>query len=281
MSILNELPQNRTLVMGILNVTPDSFSDGGTHNAPAQAVEHAKKMLAEGADIIDIGGESTRPGATPVPVEEEIARVVPVIEELAKIGATMSIDTLHAETAQAALNAGAHIINDVSGERLTDEMIAVAAETGAPYILTHARGNSQTMNSLAAYQNTVEEVIAELQEWTARLTNGGVAREQIILDPGLGFAKLGAQDWELLAGIDRFNLLGYPVLIGASRKRFVGQLLAGENGEAPVPTERDAATAAISALSAYKGAWAVRVHNVKPSADAVAAAHAWRSAEAQ
>lgn len=281
MSILNELPQNRTLVMGILNVTPDSFSDGGTHNAPAQAVEHAKLMLAEGADIIDIGGESTRPGATPVPVEEEIARVVPVIEELAKIGAVMSIDTLHAETARAALKAGAHIINDVSGESLTDDMIAVAAETGAPYILTHARGNSQTMNSLAAYQNTVEEVIAELQEWTARLTNGGVAREQIILDPGLGFAKLGAQDWELLAGIDRFNLLGYPVLIGASRKRFVGQLLAGENGEAPAPTERDAATAAISALSAYKGAWAVRVHNVKPSADAVAAAHAWRSAEAQ
>lgn len=279
MSILNELPQNRTLVMGILNVTPDSFSDGGTHNAPEQAVEHAKLMLADGADIIDIGGESTRPGATPVPVEEEIRRVVPVIEELAKLGAVMSIDTLHAETARVALAAGAHIINDVSGESLTDEMIAVAAETGAPYILTHARGTAQSMNDLAEYSNTVQDVIAELQEWTARLTNGGVASEQIILDPGLGFAKLGNQDWELLAGIDRLNILGYPLLIGASRKRFVSQLLADEKGEVPAPTERDAATAAISALSAYKGAWAVRVHSVKPSADAVRAAAAWKAAE--
>ena len=279
MSILDQLAQNRTLVMGILNVTPDSFSDGGDHNDPAAAIDHAKTMLAEGADIIDIGGESTRPGATPVPVEEEIRRVVPVIEELAQVDAVVSIDTLHAKTARAALASGAQIINDVSGASLTDDMIGVAAETGAPYILTHARGNAQSMNDLANYTDTVQDVIAELQEWTARLTRGGVAPQQIILDPGLGFAKLGNQDWELLAGIDRLQILGYPLLIGASRKRFVGNLLATTQGHPPAPTERDAASAAISALAAYKGAWAVRVHRVKPSVDAVLAAAAWKAAE--
>lgn len=275
MSILKSLPR-RTLVMGILNATPDSFSDGGAHNSLEAALAHARQMLAEGADIIDVGGESTRPGATPVGVEEEQRRVVPLIRELAKLGAVISIDTLHAETAAAALDAGAHIINDVSGQRLTDSMIELVARSGAPYILTHARGDSQTMNSLASYGDTVTEVLAELEQWIGRLLAGGVKPEQVILDPGLGFAKLGGQDWELLAGLERLQALGYPVLVGASRKRFVGQLLADESGTAPEPGERDAATAAISALSAFHGAWAVRVHSVKPSADAVKVAQAWK-----
>lgn len=285
MGILQELDQDRTLIMGILNVTPDSFSDGGRHQQVDRALAHAHTMLEEGADIIDIGGESTRPGATPVGVAEELRRVIPVIKELAGTGAVLSIDTLHAETAAAALEAGAHIINDVSGERLSEQMIAVAAQTKAPYVLTHARGDSHTMNSRAQYTNTVVEVIAELQEWTARLTLGGVEPENIIVDPGLGFAKLGAQDWQLLAGMKELNVLGYPLLIGASRKRMLATVLAQAEAERSglaldrvelrEPADRDIATAALSALAAANGAWAVRVHNVRASADALAVARAW------
>lgn len=284
-SFYQSLPQ-RTLVMGILNVTPDSFSDGGAHNTVEAALAHAQRMLAEGADIIDVGGESTRPGATPVPVEEEIARVVPVIEGLAERGAVISIDTLHAETAAAALEAGAHIINDVSGQRLTDEMVELVAESGAPYILTHARGDSQSMNSLATYEDTVGEVCAELESWLGRLMAAGVRREQLILDPGLGFAKLGQQDWELLAGLDRLQGLGYPVLVGASRKRFLACLLREQDVAASglplervaerAAGERDVATAALSMLVADAGAWAVRVHNVRATADALSVSRFWQ-----
>lgn len=274
------LPQERTLVMGILNVTPDSFSDGGLYDEPSSAVRHAMRLVSEGADIIDVGGESTRPGADPVAPEIERERILPVIRRLAESGVVMSVDTMHAETARAAVEAGAHIINDVSGQRLDDAMIDVVRETGVPYILTHARGDSRTMDRLARYEDTVEEVRAELAQWRRRLLDAGVRPSQIILDPGLGFAKGGVQDWELLAGMGRIVELGHPVLIAASRKRFLGNLLAearasiegrtsDSHGAVPRPAERDAATAAISAISAEHGAWAVRVHDAASSRDAV------------
>lgn len=271
------LPTDRTLIMGILNVTPDSFSDGGQHYRVVDAVEHAQQMIRDGADIIDVGGESTRPGSVRISPEEEQRRILPVIRELAKIGAVMSVDTMHPATARAAIEAGAHIINDVSGMSMSDEMVAVVAELEVPYILMHARGDSNTMDSQAQYQNTASEVCAELAVLRDRLLAGGVAPENIIVDPGLGFAKKGDQDWELLANIDALNELGHRVLIAGSRKRFVANLLdaeddrrTGESGNHRPPQERDGATAAISTFSAMRGAWCVRVHNVRASADAVA-----------
>ena len=285
MSILQTVSSDRTLVMGILNVTPDSFSDGGEHATVETAVAHAQKMLAEGADIIDVGGESTRPGATRVSVAEEQRRILPVIERLAQQGVIMSVDTLNAETARAAIAAGAHIINDVSGMNLTDDMIAAAAELDVPYILMHARGDSQTMDAAATYANTVDEVIAELKFLIDRLKRGGVREENIILDPGLGFAKTGAQDWELIAGLGRLQELGYPVLVAGSRKRFVANLLRNEDRrrsetepELRDAAGRDAATAAISTISALGGAWAVRVHDVASTADSIAVASAVKTA---
>lgn len=288
MSILQTVSSDRTLVMGILNVTPDSFSDGGEHATVETAVAHAQKMLAEGADIIDVGGESTRPGATRVSVAEEQRRILPVIERLAQQGVVMSVDTLNAETARAAIAAGAHIINDVSGMNLTDDMIAAAAELDVPYILMHARGDSQTMDAAATYANTVDEVIAELKFLIDRLKRGGVREENIILDPGLGFAKTGAQDWELIAGLGRLQELGYPVLVAGSRKRFVANLLRNEDRrrsetepELRDAAGRDAATAAISTISALGGAWAVRVHDVASTADSIAVASAVKTAGAR
>lgn len=271
------LPTDRTLVMGILNVTPDSFSDGGQYFGVEAALVHARQLIADGADIIDVGGESTRPGSTRISPEEEQRRVVPVIRELAKMGAVMSIDTFHPETARVAIEAGAHIINDVSGMNLSDEMIAVAAHLKVPYILMHSRGTPETMDSQAVYEDTVSEICGELTQLRQRLLEGGVESENIIIDPGLGFAKSGDQDWELLANIDRLERLGHPVLIAGSRKRFVANLLDAEDdrrtgivGNHRAPMDRDAATATISALSAQKNVWAVRVHNVRPTADAIA-----------
>lgn len=281
---VENLPTDRTLVMGILNVTPDSFSDGGQHFEVQDAVEHARAMLLAGADIIDVGGESTRPGATRVSIEEEQRRVLPVIRELAKIGAVMSIDTLNWQTARVAIEAGAHIINDVSGMSLTDGMVQVAAELQVPYILTHARGTSQTMDEHATYSDTVQEVKAELLMLRERLYSAGVKPENLILDPGLGFAKGGVQDWELIAATHELTLLGNKVLVAGSRKRFIGTMLAeaasqrpGATGEygAPAAEGRDGATAAITALAAAEGAWAVRVHDVASSADAVQVAKAF------
>lgn len=274
------LPGGRTLVMGILNVTPDSFSDGGQHADRSGPVRHALDLVLAGADIIDVGGESTRPGADPVAVPTEQERVLPVIRELAARGVVMSVDTMHVETARLAVEAGAHIINDVSGERVADDMIDLVRDTGVPYILTHARGDSRSMDRRAVYEDTVEDVRAELLEWRGRFLDRGVMREQLILDPGLGFAKAGDQDWDLLAGMGRFTDMGHPVLIAASRKRFIGTLMArsreesigkpGGNGQqVPPPSERDAATAAISALAAERGAWAVRVHDAASSRNAV------------
>jgi dihydropteroate synthase len=264
----NDLPTGRTLVMGILNVTPDSFSDGGQHASTDTAVAAGLRMFYGGADIIDVGGESTRPGADEVSVEEECRRVLPVIAALVKAGVLVSIDTTHAATAAAALDAGAAIINDVSGLSMEPEMVELVARSKAPYVLTHRRGNASTMDSLAEYGNVAEEVAAELAGLRDKLYASGVRPEQIIVDPGLGFSKNAEQNWELLRNLDVLHGMGHRVLVAASRKRFLGSLLTVAGKAAP-PAERDAATAAVTAISAFRGAWAVRVHDVGPSLDAV------------
>jgi dihydropteroate synthase len=263
-----DLPSDRTLVMAILNVTPDSFSDGGQHASTDTAVAAGLRMFYGGADIIDVGGESTRPGADEVSVAEELKRVLPVIAALVKAGALVSIDTTHAATAAAALDAGATIINDVSGLSMEPEMAELVARSKAPYVLTHRRGDANTMDSLAEYGNVAEEVAAELAGLRDKLYAAGVAPEQIILDPGLGFSKNEEQNWELLRNLDVLQGMGHRVLVAASRKRFLGSLLTVAGKAAP-PAERDAATAALTAISAFRGAWAVRVHDVGPSLDAV------------
>lgn len=269
-----DLPQDRTLVMGVLNVTPDSFSDGGQHTTADSAIAHGLRMFYGGADILDVGGESTRPGADPVSPEEEQRRVLPVVATLVKAGALVSIDTVNASTAAAALDAGASIVNDVSGQRVSDEMIHLVASRRVPYILTHSRGDSRTMDSLAQYTDVVPEVLSELEELRARFRSAGHADDRLILDPGLGFAKQGEQNWELLRGLGRLKELGHRVLVGASRKRFLGELLTSA-GKAAAPAERDAATLAVTALAAGQGAWAVRVHDVGPNVDAVKVAARW------
>ncbi|WP_066287836.1 dihydropteroate synthase [Arthrobacter sp. B6] len=263
-----DLPADRTLVMGILNVTPDSFSDGGKHPTPDTAIAAGLRMFYAGADIIDVGGESTRPGAEDVNPDEEQRRVIPVIEALVKAGALVSIDTTHASTAAAAVEAGAAIINDISGLTMEPEMAELVAASKVPYILTHRRGDARTMNSLAEYKDVAGEVVAELAGVRDKLYAAGVSQDQIIVDPGLGFAKNDAQNWELLQHLDQLESLGHKVLVGASRKRFLGTLLTVA-GKSAAPEERDAATAAITAISAFRGAWAVRVHDVGPSLDAV------------
>ncbi|MDQ0662035.1 dihydropteroate synthase [Arthrobacter ulcerisalmonis] len=263
-----DLPTDRTLVMGILNVTPDSFSDGGKHATADTAIAAGLRMFYAGADIIDVGGESTRPGADDVTPDEEQRRVLPVIEALVKAGALVSIDTTHASTAEAAVKAGAAIINDISGLSIEPEMAEFVAAAKVPYVLTHRRGDARTMNSLAEYTDVAGEVVAELAGVRDKLHAAGVSQDQIIIDPGLGFAKNDAQNWELLQNLDQLDSLGHKVLVGASRKRFLGTLLTVA-GKSAAPEERDGATAAITAISAYRGAWAVRVHDVGPSLDAV------------
>ena len=277
-ALLEELPTGRTLVMGILNVTPDSFSDGGRHAGHEAAVAHGLRMLAEGADLVDVGGESTRHGSERISPAEEQRRILPVVEALAAQGAVLSVDTLHAATAEAALDAGAHIVNDVSGAAVSPEMIELVAARQAPYVLTHSRGTPETMDRLAVYGDVVGEVVGELEALRDRFVAAGLAPERIVLDPGLGFAKRGAQNWELLRALPRFRATGHPVLVAASRKRFLGTLLA-EDGVPRPAAGRDAATAALSALAAHGGAWGVRVHDVRSSADAVTTAAAWRGGD--
>lgn len=269
---------DRALVMGVVNVTPDSFSDGGQWFSADAAVAHGKELLAQGADILDIGGESTRPGAPRVSEDEELRRVIPVISELASLGAVMSVDTTRARVAQAAIEAGAHIINDVSGGLADPRMDATAAETGAVFIAMHWRGHATEMDNLEHYNDVFVDVKSELLERVDALLTAGVRESQIVLDPGLGFSKSGANNWPLLAHTEDFASLGFPVLVGASRKRFLGQLLADESGEPAAPLARDGATAAITALSVAAGAWAVRVHDVASSVDAMKVGQAWRSA---
>lgn len=266
----------RTLVMGVVNVTPDSFSDGGRWFTPGAAVAHGLELVAQGADLLDVGGESTRPGARRVAVDDELDRVLPVIEQLVAHGATVSIDTTRAVVAEAAVERGAAIVNDVSGGLADDEMYGVVARTGAVYVAMHWRGHADVMDDLDDYDDVVTDVRRELAARVAALRAAGVRDEQVVLDPGLGFAKAGSSNWPLLARLPELVADGFPVLVGASRKRFLGHLLAGPDGEPAPPLARDRATAAVSALAAAAGAWCVRVHEVAGSADAVRVAAAWQ-----
>lgn len=270
----------RCVVMGVLNVTPDSFSDGGRYLDVDAALAHAREMWARGADIIDVGGESTRPGASRVDPETEIARVLPVIRALAADGLRLSVDTTRAAVAEAALDAGARIINDVSGGLADPDMAKIAAGAEVPWILMHWRGHSKDMNALATYRDVVGEVREELTARADAALAAGVAPENIVLDPGLGFAKRAEHDWALLRQLDAVLSLGFPVLVGASRKRFLGRLLADVDGEPRPPSGREDATAAITTLAAAAGAWGVRVHSVGASLDAVAVVAAWRHGHA-
>jgi dihydropteroate synthase len=249
------------LIMGILNVTPDSFADGGRHNDFDAAVTRGLEMIAEGVDIIDIGGESTRPGADRVSEEEEIARTIPVITELAKHGTRISIDTMRASTAEAAIKAGASIINDVSGGLADPNMLQTAAHLKVPYIAMHWRGASKDMNSKAIYEDVVTDVISELHDRISAALDAGIQPGNLIIDPGLGFAKDAEHNWKIIDSIDSFVELGYPVLIGASRKRFLG----GDS-----PDEREQATIELTKRLATTGIWAVRVHSVKPHKEVLA-----------
>ncbi|MBP2321349.1 dihydropteroate synthase [Kibdelosporangium banguiense] len=265
----------RCVVMGVLNVTPDSFSDGGRYFSVDDAVRHAHEMWAAGADVVDVGGESTRPGALRVEASAEIARIEPVIKELAAAGMRISVDTTRARVAEAALAAGATIVNDVSGGLADPDMAGVVAAAGVPWILMHWRGHSKDMNSLAVYDDVVSEVKTELIARADAAVAAGVDVGAIVIDPGLGFAKQAEHDWALLRGLDVLLGLGFPVLVGASRKRFIGRLLAAEDGT-PRPAEgREDATAAISTMAAAKGVWGVRVHDVQRSLDAVRVVAEW------
>jgi len=250
--------------MGILNITPDSFSDGGDHLETVPAIEHGLALKAQGADMIDVGGESTRPGAHRVPVEIEMARVLPVVRELAAAGIFVSIDTTRAEIAAAAITAGAAMINDVSGGLADPAMPAFVAEAGVPYVAMHWRVHSAAMREHAHYDDVVATVVAELRSRLSALLEAGVDAAQIILDPGLGFAKTAEHNWELLRHLDDLHVLGRPLLLGASRKSFLGPIALSRP-----PRDRDAATAAVSALVAARGAWGVRVHDVPSTLDAV------------
>ena len=255
--------------MGVLNVTPDSFSDGGRFNDPTIATNHALQMVQDGADIIDIGGESTRPGSDRITVKEELDRVLPVISALANSGVAISIDTMRAEVASAAIAAGACMINDVSGGKSDPEMLSYVATLNVPYILMHWRGPSNIMNTLTDYNDVVADVTREVSNQVDVAVAAGIARERIAIDPGIGFAKTVDQNWPILKHLDVLEGLGLPILMGASRKKFLGELLA-KDGVARDSDERESATTAISTLMAARGLWAVRVHDVKPTRDAIA-----------
>ena len=246
------------LVMGILNVTPDSFADGGRYNSLETALQRGREMIAEGVDIIDIGGESTRPGAERVSGDEELARVIPVVTELAQDGVVISIDTMRASTALAAVEAGAQIINDVSGGLADPTMLTVAAQLKLPYIAMHWRGASKDMNSRAVYGDVVHDVIDELEERVRAALDAGISKDNLIIDPGIGFAKDADHNWKIIDHIDEFVSLGYRVLVGGSRKRFLG---------GDTPDEREAASVALTKRLSTSGIWGVRVHSVKPHKD--------------
>jgi dihydropteroate synthase len=255
--------------MGVLNVTPDSFSDGGCFADTASAVAHGLAMHAAGADYVDIGGESTRPGADRVDADEECRRVLPVIRELAAAGVRTSVDTTRAEVAEAAIAAGAALVNDVSGGLADKNMAELVAEAGVPWVLMHWRGHSREMYAAARYGDVVTEVCAELTARVEDVVAAGVAPEQLVLDPGLGFAKNAEHNWALLARLDRLVGLGLPVLVGASRKTFLGRLLADPDGTVRPATGRDDATLATTVMAAQAGVWGVRVHDAAASVDAI------------
>jgi dihydropteroate synthase len=257
-------------LMGIVNVTPDSFSDGGQWADPQGAIEHGRRLLADGADILDIGGESTRPGATRPLIEDELGRVVPVISALAATGAVVSVDTMRAEVARAALDAGATIVNDVSGGLADPAMLEVVAASQATYVAMHWRAHSDHMQDLAAYDGPAGVVGAVREELSVRvraMLAAGIDRERIVLDPGLGFAKRGDHNWDLLRGLDALRDLGFPLLVGASRKQFLGSLLAAADGTPRAVDEREYAGTALTLLLAQRRVWGLRVHDVRASHD--------------
>ena len=271
--VVPDLPQpGRTLVVGVVNVTPDSFSDGGQWFDPGAAITHGLDLLAEGADIIDIGGESTRPGATRPEVSEELRRVLPVIRELAAAGACVSIDTMRSAVAAPGIAAGARMVNDVSGGKADDRMLHLVAESGVPYVCMHWRGHSEDMQSKASYANVVTEVIAELGTQLNEAISAGVAPDKLIIDPGFGFAKTGEHNWHLLQRLEELDVLGRAMLAGVSRKAFLGRLLADSEGSPRPAKQRDDATTALTTVLALRGVWGVRVHSVRASRDAIAVA---------
>lgn len=252
--------------MGILNVTPDSFADGGRHFSFSDAVKRSEQMLNEGVDIIDVGGESTRPGAARINEDTERERTIPIIQELVKLGATVSIDTMRSTIARDAIKAGARYINDVSGGLADSQMAQVVVKhPEIQYIAMHWRAHSDHMQSKAIYKDVVREVKDELQDRIDSLISAGADPDQLIIDPGIGFAKLTEHNWDLLRNIDRLSLLGFPILVGASRKRFLGELTGSDN-----PDDRESASIAVTAMMAKAGVWGVRTHSVKPHKDAIA-----------
>ncbi len=259
----------RTSVVGVVNVTPDSFSDGGRWLDPEAAIRHGRQLLDEGADIVDVGGESTRPGAARPSMAEELRRVVPVIRQLAAFGAVVSIDTMRAEVAARAVEAGARLVNDVSGGQSDSAMLPQVAELEVPYVCMHWRGHSAQMQDRAVYADVVTEVGSELRRQVERVIGAGIVPERLILDPGFGFAKTGDHNWALLAGLDRLDL-GFPLLVGVSRKKFLGTLLAGPDGSARKTSDRDDASVALTTVLARQQIWGVRTHTVQAHRDAIA-----------
>ncbi len=269
---------DRISVVGVLNVTPDSFSDGGRYSGVDDAVAHGLAMHAAGADLVDIGGESTRPGARRVPADEELHRVLPVVSALVAEGVPLSIDTVHSAVAETVLAAGVSVVNDVSGGLADPRMAAVVRAAGCPWILMHWRGPSDEMARLARYDDVVADVRREICTRVDEALAAGVDEAQLVLDPGLGFAKTAAHNWSLLAALDTFVAIGPPVLVGASRKSFLGSLLAGADGSPRAVDAREDATTAITAYCAQAGVWGVRVHQVAPAVDAALTIAAIRSA---
>jgi len=277
---VTQLPaQDRCLVMGVVNVTPDSFSDGGQWYGADAAIAHGLDLAAQGADIVDVGGESTRPGAQRIDETEELRRIGPVVTELVRAGLTVSIDTMRARVAEFALDAGAQLVNDVSGGLADPDMPRLVAAAGVSYVVVHWRGHSRDMYARALYADVVAEVRDELAKRVDAVVRAGVDPGHVVVDPGLGFGKRPEHNWPLLARLAELGTLAgatFPVLVGASRKGFIGRLLAGADGTPRTLADRDQATVAITALAAASGAWCVRVHQVPPNVDAVQVAAAWR-----
>ncbi len=264
------LPQlDRPLVMGVVNVTPDSFSDGGRWFDPVAAIEHGLELMEDGADLLDIGGESTRPGATRPVVAEELDRVLPVITALTAEGATVSVDTMRGEVAEAALDAGAVVVNDVSGGLADPRILSVVAAAGASYVAMHWRAHADSMQQHASYDDVVGDVVTELGQRVEAAVAAGIPLDRVAVDPGLGFAKTHAHNWALLRRLDALDAIGAPVLVGSSRKSFLGALLADRHGEPRPVLDREAANSALTTIAAMAGVWGVRVHDVRASLDAV------------
>ncbi len=271
------LPElSRPLVMGVVNVTPDSFSDGGLYGTTDAAIRHGFELREQGADVLDIGGESTRPGATRPLVAEELDRVVPVIRALAEEDVPVSVDTMRSEVARAALEAGAVVVNDVSGGLADPQILDVVAEHGAAYVVMHWRAHSSVMQQLASYDDVLVEVRDELALRLDAATAAGIAADRLVVDPGLGFAKTADHNWELLRRLPELGTLGVPILVGSSRKSFLGSLLAAPDGSPRPVLDREGANVALTTIAAIQGVWGVRVHEVRGSIDALKVVTRWR-----